>query len=504
MDVLTALDNVLDVYVIGMIFAGAVIGIVFGSIPGLNTPVAIALMLPFTYQMPIHASIGMIMGIYMGGISGGLISAILLRIPGTSAAIATVLDGYPMARKGQAAEALALGTFVSFVGGILSALALLGLAPLLSRFALNFGPWEYLGVSLFALSLVCTLMSGRMIKGFITVFIGLIAASVGTSPIDGRPRLTLGMPAMLSGFDLVVVIIGIYAFSEIFGLPDRMRENPQTSDFVKKWFYFPKRENIFGQIGNMIRSAVLGIIVGILPGIGATVAGMLAYGQAKRFSKYPEKFGTGIPDGLVASETANNAVTGGALIPALVLSVPGDPSTAIIIGALLIQGIQCGPLLVVQEGVLFQTIVLCVFIANIAMYLVQAGTIRWTARIVTIPKEILMPLIVVFCCLGAFTVNNRMFDLHALLFFAVLGYLLQENDYPLMPIILAYVLGPLIEQYYRRTLMYYDSFSEALFQYSFGSVFFVLSFALPVASILLNHPAVRRKLGLRQLMDPSQ
>ena len=444
MDVITALGNVLDLYVIGMIFTGSVIGIVFGSIPGLNTPVAIALALPFTYQMPTYASIGMIMGIYMGGISGGLISAILLRIPGTSAAIATTLDGYPMAQKGQGAEALALGTFVSFVGGIASALALLSIAPILSRVALSFGPWEYLGVSMFALSLVCTLMGGRVIKGFISVFIGLVAASVGASPIDGRPRLTLGMAGMLSGFDLVVVIIGIYAFSEIFTLPDKMRDKQQSTDFVKKWFYFPKRENVVGQAGNIIRSAIVGIVVGILPGIGATAAGMLAYGQAKRFSRYPEKFGTGVPDGLVASETSNNAVTGGALIPALVLSIPGDPSTAVIIGALMIQGIQCGPLLIINEGALFQTIVLCVFMANIAMYLVQAGTIRWTARIVTVPKEILMPLIVVFCCMGAFTVNNRMFDLYSLLFFAVLGYVLQENDYPLMPIVLAYVLGPLI------------------------------------------------------------
>ena len=503
MDVIAAFHNVADPHVVGMVALGVVIGIVFGSIPGLNTPVAIALMLPFTYQMPRYASIGLIMGIYMGGISGGLISAVLLRIPGTSAAVATVLDGYPMAKQGKGAEALALGTFVSFAGGIFSAFALLTIAPLLSRVALSFGPWEYLGVSMFALSLVCTLMTGRVIKGFITVFIGLLLASVGTSPIDGRPRFTL-VPDMLSGFDLVVVIIGVYAFSEILGLPDRMRNPTQTTDFVKKWFYLPDKETVIGQIGNMIRSSIVGVIIGILPGIGATAAGMLSYGQAKRFSKYPEKFGTGVPDGLVASETANNAVSGGALIPALVLSVPGDPSTAIIIGALLIQGIQCGPLLVINEGVLFQSIILCVFLANIVMFLVQAGTIRWTARIICIPKEILMPMIVVFCCMGAFTVNNRMFDLYALLGFAVFGYILQENDYPLMPIILAYVLGPLIEQYYRRTLMYYSSFSEALFQYSFGSVFFVLAFVMPIASILLNNPAVRKRFGLRELMDLSQ
>ena len=501
MDVLAAFNNVADVQVLSLIFLGAVIGIVFGSIPGLNTPVAIALMLPFTYQLPPVNSIGMIMGIYMGGISGGLISAILLRIPGTSAAIATTLDGYPMAKKGQAVGALALGTFVSFVGGILSAIALLTIAPQLSRYALAFGPWEYLGVTLFALSLVCTLMKGRVIKGFISVCMGLLFASVGTSPIDGRPRFNLGTPALQAGFDMIVVIIGLYAFSEIFALPQKMHEKLQAIDFEKKWFYFPSKKNIFGQIGNMLRSSVVGIFIGILPGIGATAAGMLSYGVSKRFSKTPEQFGEGCPDGLVASETANNAVTGGALIPALVLSVPGDPSTAIIIGALLIQGIQCGPLLIVNEGVLFQTIILCVFIANVAMYLVQASTIRWTARIILIPKELLMPLIVVFCCMGAFTVNNRMFDLYALLFFAVIGYIMQENDYPLMPAVLAFVLGPLIEQYYRRTLMYYSGFSDALFQFSFGSVFFVLSFVLPIASILLNNDAVRKKLGLREMMD---
>ena len=477
----TLLDPVFYLFVL----LGVVLGIVFGAIPVLNTPVAIALVLPVTYSLNISHTCALLMGVFMGGVSGGLISAILINIPGTAAAIAMVLDGHPMAQQGEGARALALGTFVSFIGGIFSAVVLMLFTPVLSSFAIQFGPWEYFGVTLFALTLVITLMEGKMIKGIITTLIGLLLACVGMSPIDGTQlRFTLGSLNLAGGFDIILVVIGLYAFSEILVTVGDLKEDRSVVKYEKKWFYFPDKRDLKGQGGNILRSSIIGTIIGILPGIGATVAGMFSYTQAKRFSKHPEKFGTGCPDGIIASETANNAVTGGALVPMLSLSVPGDPSTAVILGAFMIQGISCGPLLVTQHLDIFQTVLVAVFVANIFMYVVQAGTIRWTAQLLLVPKYTLMPLIVAFCSIGAFTVNNRSFDLYMLLAFSVLGFVLKENDYPLMPMVLAFILGELIEPYYRRSVLFYNgNLLNAFTEFSLGTVFVVLAVISPFLGI---------------------
>ena len=478
-------QTILDPYFLLLVLAGVSLGIVFGAIPGLNTPVAVALVLPITYSLNVPHTCALLMGVFMGGVSGGLISAILLNIPGTASAIATVLDGHPMALQGKGARALALGTFVSFIGGVFSAVVLALFTPVLSNFALQFGPWEYFGVTLFALTLVITLMEGKMVKGIISTLIGLLLATVGMSPIDGTQlRFTLGSLNLAGGFDIILVVIGLYAFSEILVTVGELNENKEVIEYEKKAFYLPNKEDLKGQGGNILRSSILGTIIGILPGSGATVAGMFSYTQAKRFSKHPEKFGTGCPDGIIASETANNAVTGGALVPMLALSVPGDPSTAVILGAFMIQGIACGPLLVTQHIDVFQTVLVAVFVANIFMYIVQAGTIRWTAKLLLVPKYILMPLIVAFCSIGAFTVNNRVFDLYMLLAFSVLGFLLKENDYPLMPMVLAFILGELIEPYYRRSVLYYDgNLLNAFTEFSLGTLFVVLAVISPFLSV---------------------
>lgn len=474
---------------------GTILGIVFGAIPGLNTPVAIALVLPITYTLNVPRTCGLLMGVFMGGVSGGLISAILLNIPGTASAIATCLDGSPMAKQGKGAQALAIGTFVSFLGGMFSAVILMLFTPVLSKLALQFGPWEYFGVTLFALTLVITLMEGKMIKGLISTIIGLLLACVGMSPIDGSQlRFTMGSLNLAGGFDIILVVIGLYAFSEILATVGETDHKGTLVEYEKKWFYFPDFKLLKDQWGNVLRSGILGTIIGILPGIGATVAGMFSYTQAKRFSKHPEKFGTGCVDGIVASETANNAVTGGALVPMLALSVPGDPSTAVILGAFMIQGISCGPLLVTQHLDVFQTVLVAVFFANICMFIVQAGTIRWTSKLLLVPKYILMPLIVVFCSVGAFTVNNRLFDLYVLLAFAVIGYFLNDNGYPLMPMVLAFILGDLIEPYFRRSLMMYDNnLLNAFKSFSLGTVFVVIAIISPFVGMAYDrHKAKKR------------
>lgn len=495
MDLISTFQGILTPGILGLILLGTVLGMIFGAIPGLNTPIAIALVLPFTYSLAPLPSIALIMAVYMAGISGGLISAILLRIPGTVSSIATTLEGYPMAQSGRAAEALAIGTFSSFVGGMISAVALLLLTPVLSKFALAFGPWEYLGTTFLALSLVCTLMNGRMVKGVICVCLGLVIASIGISPIDGTAmRLTFGTTALSNGFEMIALIVGAYAFPELFSIAGRLKEQVTPTQFRKKWFYLPKWSDLAGTLRTYIRSSIIGIGVGILPGMGPSVAGMAAYAQTKKASKSPEAFGKGCVEGLVASECANNAVTGGAIIPMLALSVPGDSSTAVILGALMIQGIQCGPLLVLREPQLFQSVIIIVFLANVFMFVIQTSTIRFSARIIQIQRCFLLPAIVVFCSIGAFSINNRLFDVWSVLFFAVIGYILEKNDYPLMPLILAFVLGPMLEEYYRRTISYYGAFTNALSTFSVGTVLVVLGLLMTVWGFLRESPAVCKKM----------
>lgn len=485
--------------ILGLILLGVVMGIIFGAIPGLNTPIAIALVLPFTYSMDVLPSMALILGIYMGGISGGLITAILLKIPGTVSSVATTLDGYPMAQSGRAAEALAIGTFSSFVGGILSCIALMFISPLLSKVALAFGAWEYFGAAFLALSFVCVLMDGKVVKGFISVFIGLLLSTVGVSPIDGSVfRFTFGNMSLSAGFDMIAVILGAFALPEMFRTAGKIREQVIPTKFRKRWFYLPRLEDIKGEVVNFVRSAVIGIFVGILPGMGPSAAGMVAYSQAKKSSKHPEKFGTGCVSGLVASETSNNAVTGGALIPMLVLSIPGDTSTAVILGALMIQGITCGPLLVINSPDLFKAVVVIAVLANIFMFVVQSSTIRLTSKIIQVPRYLLLPLIVVFCTVGAFTINNRVFDLYAVLLFAVLGYILEENDYPLMPMVLAFVLGNMTEYNFRRTIMYYGSIGQAFTSFSVGTVLVGLGIILLVSGVIRDIPAVAAKRAARK------
>ena len=472
------LATLTDPYFILLAALGAFIGICFGAIPGLNTPVAIALVLPITYSLNLNHTLALIMGIFMGGISGGLISAILLKLPGTAAAIATCLDGYPMTAKGQAAEAMAIGTFASFFGGIFSAIILIVATPALSRFALSFGPWEYFGAIFLACTLVCTLCDGSFLKGMIATCIGILLATVGLSPIDGQShRMTFGWSELNSGFSLIIVVIGVFAFTELIRSTNRLKEEKTINSYEKKLFYFPNWKRMWRQKWNLVRSSILGTFIGVLPGIGATVAGMFSYAQAKRFSKHPELFGTGIDDGVVASEAANNAVTGGALVPTLSLSVPGDPSTAVILSALTIQGLQCGPMLVIQHQDIFYTV------------------------IIEVPLYYLVPAVVLFCAVGAYTINNRSFDLLSLLLFIVIGWILADNQYPTMPLIIGFTLGSMLEVYYRRTLSYYGDLPHALISPSFGTVLVAIGILFPIINMLLDRRLARKKAQEQENAD---
>jgi putative tricarboxylic transport membrane protein len=470
-----------------LIIAGVIIGNIFGCIPGLNAPIAIALALPITFVLDSFQSMALIMGLYMGCVAGGLVSAILLKIPGTAANVATTFDGYPMAMKGKATDALSFGSFASLVGGIISSLFLLLLAPLLANIALQFGPWEYFGTGLLALILVCSLMGNKMLKGLIAVCIGLLFTCVGLSPVDGIAlRYTFGSTAIESGFNLIVVIIGVFAIPEIINASGKMDESVQHTTVEKRKFYVPSFATIKRNMKVMISGSFLGTFIGILPGMGGGAASLISYEQAKKTSKHPELYGTGYEEGIFCCESANNATTGGALIPMLALGVPGDTASAVIMGALMLQGITPGPLLSMNNPVLFRSIILIVFVANIFMWLFQASTIRFMAKIAIVPKYILFPIVTMFCVAGTISIRNNPFDLAYLMAFGIIGYILDKNDYPLAPFILSFILGSFIEGNLRRAITYYGSFKQCLVQPSIGTLFFILACILPILSFYLR------------------
>ena len=433
---------------------GTFVGIIFGAVPGLSGSVAIALFIPVTYTLESNISIALIMGLMMGGVSGGLISAILLNIPGTAASFGTTFDGHPMAMKGEAGKALGTGIVFSFIGGLLSMFCLILIAPTMANFALKFGTWEYFTIAVFALTMVASLSGKNMVKGLISGCFGFVIAMVGIAPVDFTPRFTFGITELQGGFALTTKV--------------------EVASYKIKGFGFSMKEFV-SQLPNCIRSSLIGIGVGILPGVGASTSNLIAYSVAKDTSKYPEKFGTGIMDGICASESANNATVGGAMIPLLALGIPGDVATALMLGALTLQGIQPGPLLFVNNASLVYTVFAAMVIANIFMILMEYVGMRGFVRLLTVSKAILMPTIMVLCCVGAFSNNNRAFDIAMLGVFGIYGMLLQKFDFPVTPLIIGYIVGPIAEQNLRRALILSEGSFVPMFQSPIAVFFLILA-----------------------------
>ena len=476
------------------VFAGVAIGIIFGAIPGMSATMAIALFLPITYKMTPITSICLLIGLYIGGISGGLISAILLKIPGTPSSIATTFDGAPMAAKGEAGKALGVGIVFSFVGGMISLLALMFIAPAIAKVALKFSTFEYFSISVFSITLIGSLSGDNIWKGLLSGFLGVLLSTVGMAPIDGLPRFTFGRTELTAGFDILPVLIGLFAVSELFVLA----EDKYKDTFVKpieykmKGFGFTFKE-FWEQKWNALRSGVLGTAIGILPGIGGSVSCILSYILSKKCSKYPEKYGTGIIDGIVASETSNNAVTGGALIPLLTLGIPGDATTAMLLGALTLHGIAPGPLLFTTNGDLVYGIFIALLFANVMMLVVEFLGLRIFVKLLNIPKKILMPVIIVLCVIGAFGLNNRTFDAVAIVIFGLIGYLLQKFKYPAAPMILGFILGPIIETNFRRSLMFSNGTAAPFFTNPISGVFLVLTFVSIAFTVVKTYKKSKEK-----------
>jgi len=476
-----------------LIFLGVGVGIVFGAIPGLTATMAVALFLPLTFGMHPVDGMALLIGLYIGGVSGGLISAILINIPGTPSSIATTFDGHPMAEKGEAGKALGAGIFYSFLGGWFSFLVLFFIAPPLADVALKFGPPEYFSIAIFSLTLIASLSTGSTIKGLMSGIVGVLLSCVGTAPIDAFPRFTFGFHELDGGFNLLPALVGLFAITEILKTAESDIEIKldHIATYRIKGFGFSGKEFV-QQLGNFIRSALIGTGIGILPGIGGGTSNILSYIAAKKMSKHPEKFGTGILDGIVASETANNASIGGALVPLLAMGIPGDTVTAMLLGGLMIHGLSPGPLLFTTSGNIVYGIFAALIVANFMMVLMEYFGIRFFVRLLKIPKHIMLPIIIVFCVVGAYGLNNRVFDAWSVMFFGVIGYAFEKWRFPLAPVILGFILGPIAETNLRRGLMMTQGNFLPFLTKPVSGTFLVIALASVVYSVIKERKQAKR------------
>lgn len=454
-------SEIMSVSVILLCFVGVILGIFFGAAPGMTSSMGIALVLPVTYGMSIIHGMAILLGIYIGSISGGLITAILINIPGTPASVATTFDGHPMAQRGEGGRAIRVGTLYSFLGGLFSLIALFFISPMLAKWALKFGPVEYFSIAFLSLLLISSLSGASIIKGVISATLGVMFTTVGMAPVDTVRRYTFGIRDLDAGFQLLPVMIGIFAVMEII----KSAESSEQAD-TKPLSYKSKGIGVSWkefkeQLRNFFVSASIGTGIGILPGLGAAISNLISYSVSRDSSKYPEKYGTGIIDGLIASETANNAVAGGAMIPLLTMGIPGDAGTAMLLAAFMLHGITPGPLLFNTHGNVIYAMFAILIVVHIMMFFVQLYGLPFFLKLLEIPGNILFPIVMVLASVGAFAMNNRVFDIWAIVIFALVGYGLNKFNFPAAPVVLGFVLGPILELNLRRGLMAtYGSFGE--------------------------------------------
>ena len=443
---------------------GTIVGIVAGAIPGFTVVMALIIMLPFTFVMCPVDGIATLVAACVGGLSGGLITAILIGIPGTPSAVATMFDGYPMAQKGKGAEALGIGIYASFFGTIISTLILILLAPQVIGLALKFGPWEYFSLAAFSLTIIASLTGDSLVKGLMAGMFGLLISTIGMDLISGHVRLTFGLYLLRAGMPFLVVLIGLFAFSRLLSECEQSNftcgEGAAGAD-VNSIRVKPLDTLIatLKQPINLIRSSFIGTLIGALPGPGASISNILAYDQAKKWSKTPELFGTGHAEGVVATEAGNNSAMGGAIIPLIAFGLPGDSLTAILLGALMIHGVKPGPLLMQTKPELVGGIFAALFVGSILMLLVQMFGIKLLVKIAVIPKYLLIPSVLSLCVVGSFVLNNRLSDVYVLALMGVVGYVLIKTKIPLPPIILGAIIGPMAEINLRRAIMTDPSWS---------------------------------------------
>jgi len=456
---------------------GVLLGIVVGAIPGLGGAMLIALLLPVTFYMDSLLALMLLVSIYVGSVSGGLITAIMLKMPGTPSAVMTVLDGYPLAAQGRAGRALSLGIMASFVGGIISWGFLALLAPPLADFALQFGPYELFTLVLMALVLIATVSEKSLVKGLLIGAFGMAVAMVGTDTSSGEGRFYFGFEDLSAGFRLLPVLLGVFVISQI--IEDVLKGDPaipQQDGKLKE--FMPSAGDAAKHGPNAVRSSLIGTWIGVLPGVGSAIAAIVAYSTTRSFSKTPEKFGTGEEAGIVSAEASNNASVNGALIPLITLGIPGSVIDAILIGALVIHDLQPGPLLFQNSPDIAYGVIAAALVANFVMVALMFAGVRPIAKIAGVPKGYLYPAIIVCCVIGTYALGNNLFDVWVMFAFGVVGYIFRRGGFPIGPFVLGYILAPLAERELRSGLMLYDGSLLPLFTRPICVVFILLTLVL--------------------------
>lgn len=446
-----------------LVFIGVLSGIIVGAIPGLSGGMIIALVLPITFFFSPQNAVALLVAMYVGSVSGGLITATLLRIPGAPSNVMTTLDGYPMAARGEPRKALGLGIYASFVGGVVSWFALFYLTEPLSVLATRFGPFDYFGLTLLAMVLIVTVSKGTMLKGLISGALGMLVAIPGIDPSSGRLRLTGDFTWLDSGFKLLPVLVGIFAVSQLLSMVAQ-KKDATTLIETGNGPVFLSLASLRPHVGNLIRSSVVGTGIGILPGIGASIGSVVSYSVAKGLSRQPEKFGSGAEEGVVASETANNSTVGGALIPLIAIGIPGSIVDAILIGALAAHALQPGPLLFVENVGVVWTIIATCLVANILMFVIMIFISGPISKLTRTPTYLLVPVIAAFCFVGVYAGSNSMSDVWIMLGFGILGYVMDKTGFPLAPFIIGLVIAPITEASLRSGLMASGGDFLAMFQ----------------------------------------
>ncbi|MBT7953751.1 MAG: C4-dicarboxylate ABC transporter permease [Rhodospirillaceae bacterium] len=474
--------------------AGCFIGLVVGMIPGLTISTGIIIVLPLTFVLEPEISIALLLGLYVSGMTGGSFSAILLNIPGTPSASATAIDGNPMAKNGEAGRALGIAITASFLGGLFSFLCLYFIAPLLAEIALKFQSPDLFSLVFFGLTIICSFAAKSLVKGLLSAVIGLAIVTVGQDPMMGTARFTFDQVNLISGIHFLTALIGLFAVPQLVdNFADMMKSETATKNAANIKSVLPKLADLKLMRLPVAIGAPIGSFLGILPGAGGPIAAFISYDYTKKLSKNPKEFGNGSPQGIAAPESANNAVTGGALIPMMTLGIPGDPVTAILIGALLIHGLAPGPLLFVENGEFAYGLIFSFFWANIFNIVIALIGLRYLVKVLVIPRTFLMPTIAILCVIGSYALRNNFFDVYVMFGFGLLGLAMRWLDMPIVPLLLAMVLGRQLEEHLRVSLIASKNDVTVFFTHPFSLFFLCLAAASIFWSFWAEHKSKQKQ-----------
>lgn len=475
-----------------VVFVGVLIGVIIGAIPGMTTPMGVALALPFTFTMQPVTGILLLLGVYKGGLYGGSITAILLKAPGTPAASCTVLDGFPMAQRGEARRALDMALYASCFADFVSNLSLILLTGFLATFALRFGPPEFFTLILFSLTIIAGVSGDNLAKGMVAASLGLLLATIGLDTIYGTERFLFGEWELMSGLNFIPVLIGLFALPEIIDhYAKKQDQGVSVGALGRVGASFAEFKQCFKSI---LRGSLIGVALGAIPGIGGAPSAFLSYSEARRTSKNKENFGKGEIEGVAAAEAGNNGVAGATMIPLLALGVPGDVITAVILGAFMIHGLRPGPVMFADNLSMIYALFIGIMLSSAYLFVIGKFSIRAISKIADVPNNLLYPIVLVLCIFGAYAVNNSLFDILVMTVMGLVGFAMLRLDIPAAPFLIAFILGPLLEDNFRQSLVLSEGGYGIFFRNAICWVFWALT-ALSLFFILWNRAKERKTDG---------